>query len=126
MKKTLQRCILLILLITGNQLYAQDIRVSGIVTDVDGTIPGVSVTLKNGTIGAATNANGVFNITVPQNGTLVFSAIGYQTLETAINGRSTINVTLEDDAATLEDVVVVGYTSKKQSELSSSVVVVSD
>ncbi len=126
MKKTLQRCILLILLLTGNQLYAQEIRVSGTVTGSDGTIPGVSVTLKNGTIGAATNTNGNFNITVPQNGVLVFSALGYETKEEAINGRSVINVYLADDAATLEDVVVVGYTSKKQSELSSSVVVVSD
>lgn len=126
MKKALQRCILLILLLAGNQLYAQDIKVTGTVTGSDGTLSGISVTLKNGNIGAATNANGIFSMIVPQNGVLIFSALGYKSKEEAVNGRSVININLEDDAAVLEDVVVVGYTSKKQSELSSSVVVVSE
>lgn len=68
MRKVLQNCILLFLLLAGNQLYSQDVRISGTVIGNDGPIPGVSVTLKNGNSGVATDANGVFNITAPQNG----------------------------------------------------------
>ncbi len=104
----------------------RDIVVSGKVSDNSGPLPGVTVTLKNRTKTAvATDANGNFSLSVPEDGILIFQAVGFNTQEVPINGRSTINVTLVEGVANLDEVVVVGYTSKSLSQLSSSVSVVS-
>lgn len=121
MKKTLQKCILLILLITGSSLYAQDLRISGTVRGDDGPIPGVSITLKNGNNGVATDANGVFSIIVPQDGILTFKAIGYKTLEEVINRRNVINISLESETGTLDEVVVVGYGTQAKRDITGAI-----
>jgi TonB-linked SusC/RagA family outer membrane protein len=104
----------------------RDIVVSGKVSDNSGPLPGVTVTLKNRTKTAvATDANGNFSLSVPEDGILIFQAVGFNTQEVPVNGRTTINVTLVEGIANLDEVVVVGYTSKSLSQLSSSVSVVS-
>jgi TonB-linked SusC/RagA family outer membrane protein len=92
-------------------LSAQNVQVSGIVTDAaDGQpLPGVSVVVKGARTGASTDANGRYTISVPGDATLVFSFVGLKTQEQAVSGRATINVTLETNAVALEDVVVVAY-----------------
>lgn len=105
---------------------ADDIVVKGVVKDKDGPMPGVTVMLKgNNQVATATDVNGNFRLRVPENGTLVFRAVGYAEQEVPVNGRTDINITLQSSVSALSEIVVVGYTSKALSQLSSSVSVVS-
>jgi TonB-linked SusC/RagA family outer membrane protein len=89
-------------------------------------LPGVTVLLKGTGIGTATAADGTFSLTAPgATGTLMFSYIGFLPKEVAIRGQQTFNISLSADTKALGEVVVVGYTSKNQTQLSSSVSVVS-
>jgi TonB-linked SusC/RagA family outer membrane protein len=102
-----------------------DIPVSGTVTADDGSgLPGVSVLVKGTTNGTATDAEGRFKLTVPDNGTLVFSFIGYTTQEVPIAGKSTINVKMAADVESLGEVVVVGYGTQKKETVTGSVATV--
>ncbi|WP_308991275.1 TonB-dependent receptor [Mariniflexile litorale] len=117
--KQLGFLILMYMFCTG--MNAQ-ISVSGNVSDVDGPIPGVNVILKGSNNGAATDFDGKFTISnVPSNGVLVFSFLGYKTTEVSINNQQEINVTLEADTATLDEVVVIGYGAVKRGDLTGAV-----
>jgi TonB-linked SusC/RagA family outer membrane protein len=111
----------------GKVLIAQDEKISGKVTDEKGEIlPGVSVTLKGTTTGVLTDVNGKFTLNVPNasSGTLVFTYIGYASHEVALNGQTTINVQLQPDSKSLNEVVVVGYGTQKKATLTGSISVV--
>lgn len=100
--------------------------VSGKVSDADGPIPGVNVVLKGTNNGTAADFDGLYEIrNVPANGVLVFSVIGYETKEIAINNQTQINTTLEFDVSSLDEVVVIGYGQMKRTDLTGSVVSVS-
>ena len=99
-------------------LFAQNIAVRGTVTDANTGEPVAfaSVLLKGTMTGTSTDAEGVYELTVPPRSTLVFSSIGYQTQEVAVEGRTVVNIMLAADAEFLEDVLVVAYgTAKKES-----------
>ena len=101
-----------------NDTNVIEMEVSGTVTSADEGkgLASASVRLKGSTTGVLTDQDGNYSITIPdEGGTLIFSYIGYQTLEVATNGRSQINVTLELDDASLDEVVVVGYGTRKKS-----------
>ncbi|MGV3639284.1 MAG: SusC/RagA family TonB-linked outer membrane protein [Adhaeribacter sp.] len=88
-------------------------------------LPGVTVLLKGTTTGTATGVDGTWQLSVPEaSGTLVFSFIGYLTTEKTFNGPGTVNVTMADDAKSLEEVVVTGYTTEKKRDIIGSVSVV--
>lgn len=91
--------------------------VTGKVTTGNGeTLPGVSIVVKGTLVGTTTDAAGSFSLNLPSGSdVLVFSFIGYKTIEAPLNGRTSINVTLEEDVKSLEEIVVVGYgtTSKR-------------
>lgn len=109
MNKILLACLLLLTI----SLSAQDQRVSGRVTtanDPEG-LPGVNVVIKGTNNGTITDVEGRFNITVPPGSTLSFSFIGYKSQDIAISGQSDLDVLLEEDSQTLEEVIVVGYSS---------------
>ncbi len=113
-------------LLVQAQVNAKEIIVKGTVRDKSSPLPGVTITLKgNPKVGVATDVNGNFSLQVPENGVLVVKAVGYLSQEIAVNGQSSITITLVEDVSDLSEVVVVGYTSKSLSELSSSVSVVS-
>jgi TonB-linked SusC/RagA family outer membrane protein len=101
----------------------QDLKISGVVTDEKGeTLPGVSVTLKGTTTGVITDINGKFTLNVPDaSATLVFTYIGYTRQEVPVNGQTIINVKLEADAKSLNEVVVVGYGTQKKATLTGSI-----
>ena len=101
----------------------QNITVTGKVVNEEGLgLPGVTVVVKGTTIGTSSDVNGNFSLSVPENATtLVLSFIGYTTQEVAINGRTSINVSLSPDAQTLQEVVVVGYGTQKKSDITGSV-----
>ena len=102
---------------------AQKISISGQVTDASDGQPliGAGVMLSDGT-GTITDYDGKFVIQAPKNATLTFSSLGYLSVTESVNGRTIINVALSPDTQSLEEVVVLGYTTQKKAELSSSVV----
>lgn len=107
---------------------AQDntITVSGTVTDSQGqSMPGANVILKGTTTGVQTDFDGNYSLSdVPSNGTLVFSYIGFSSQEISINGQTTINVSLQEDTQTLDEVVVIGYGTQQKEDITGSIEVV--
>ncbi|MGF6928785.1 TonB-linked SusC/RagA family outer membrane protein [Chitinophaga sp. W2I13] len=101
----------------------QEHTISGIVKDTEGKpLAGVSVGLQHSANGTQTDQNGHYIIRVKENtGTLVFSFIGYQRREEAIRTRSEINVVLEASISALNNVVVIGYGTKKQVNVTGAV-----
>ncbi len=96
--------------------------VKGTVKDVAGEpIIGASVKVQGAKTGAITDFNGDFSVQAGNNATLVISYIGYTTETVKVNGRNNIQVTLNEDAQTLNDVVVIGYGVQKKSDLTGSV-----
>ncbi|MVM30944.1 SusC/RagA family TonB-linked outer membrane protein [Spirosoma sp. HMF4905] len=84
-------------------------------------LPGVSVVLKGTTQGTTTDANGKFSLDVAEGAVLIFSFIGYQTTEVAVNGRSSLSIQLQPDQKTLDEVVVVGYGTQRKSDLTGAI-----
>ena len=109
MKKLHVVLVLTLLLLAGMPAaFAQNRTVSGRVTDVNGTgVQGVNVIVKGTNVGTTTGDDGSYSLTVPSGGnTLVFSSIGFTSQEVGISNRSTISVSLAEDASELERVVV--------------------
>lgn len=97
-------------------------RISGTVRDANGeTIIGANVMVAGSTTGCITDIDGNFTLEVPENATLTISYIGFQTQEVAINGKSSLNVMLKEDAEMLDEVVVVGYGTQKKVNLTGAV-----
>lgn len=98
--------------------------ITGKVTDAstgEGLI-GVSIVLKGTTIGVNSDINGNYSISAPApDATLLFSFIGYSSQEVLVSGRSKIDISLELDVTTLEEVVVVGYGTQKKSDITGTV-----
>ena len=85
-------------------------KVSGVVLDNTGMgIIGANVVVKGTTNGTVTDFDGNFTLTVPTNATLVVSYIGYEHQEFSVAGKSTFNITLQEDSEMLDEVVVVGF-----------------
>lgn len=103
--------------------HAQE--VSGTVSDASGPLPGASVVVKGTTTGAQTDFDGNYTLSeVPDDGTLVFSYIGYANQEIPVNGQTTIDVTLEEDAQALDEVVIIGYGQTTVKDATGAVAVV--
>lgn len=91
-------------------------------SDDNSPIPGVSVSVKGTTIGTVTNLEGVYSLQVPQTANaLMFSFVGYRTMEVAIDGRSNVDVVLPVDVFSVDEVVVVGYGVQKKREVTGSI-----
>lgn len=121
MKNSLLKGLMVFLTMLCTSLtYSQD--VSGKVSDANGPLPGVSILVKGTTIGAQTDIDGNFAIrNVGSNAVLVFSFVGYKNQEINTQGKSTINVTMKDDAAELKEVVVIGYGTVKKKDATGAV-----
>ena len=107
-------------------MFAQQHTVTGVVVDADNGEPliGVAVMVSTGG-GTTTDANGSYAVDAADGATLTFNTLGYMDVNEMVNGRSVINVKMTVDSKMLEEVVVLGYTSQKKNELSSSVVSIS-
>lgn len=115
------------LLFAITSMAQNKITISGVVTDKTGeTVIGASVRVKGQeSKGSITDINGKYQIVdVASNATLIFSYIGMREQEIAVNGRSTINVKMEEDSQLIDEVVVVGYGSAKKRDLTGSIVTV--
>lgn len=111
------------------RVFSQSQPVSGKITS--GTdqqpLPGAAITVKGTTIGVSSKVDGTFSINIPtQKATLVITSMGFLSKEVEVTaGQKDMVIFLSENITQLNDVVVVGYTSKKQSELTSAVTVVS-
>lgn len=106
------------LFFSGTLLAQEDITVKGKVSDTLAMpIPGVSIVVSGNTkSGVTTDHNGNYSITVKSNATLLFSSIGFQKTSVAVNGRKTINVTLQPDVLEGEEVVITAFGRKQIKE----------
>lgn len=111
-----------LMLLVASAAFAQNMRVQGTIKDAatgEG-IPFASIVVRGTTNGASSDAEGVYTINAPANATLEFSAIGYVMVVETINGRGTINVTLDPDAESLDETIVVAYGTAKKSSFTGS------
>ena len=100
--------------------YAQS--VSGTVSDDNGPLPGANVIVKGTSLGVTTDFDGNYTIgNIPSDAILLFSFVGYLTQEVEVNGRVIINITLQEDANQLDEVVVIGYGTQKKSTLTGAI-----
>lgn len=119
-------CLPIILLLFGVlPMIAQTIKVEGNVTDASGAgLPGVTISLKGTTKGTITDINGSYQMDIPQSGRseLVFSYIGYKTVEITINNQQRkYDVTMQENSKALDEVVVVAYGVQKKANLTGAV-----
>ncbi|MEO6683356.1 MAG: SusC/RagA family TonB-linked outer membrane protein [Ginsengibacter sp.] len=104
------------------------IKISGKVTDTEGNpLQGVSVLIKGSSFGTNTNENGNYGLEVPEQSiqVLLFSFVGMESQEVPINNRTVINVTLQQHVQQQKEIVIIGYSEKDKSELTSAISVVS-
>ena len=120
-KKLLLYCLMPITMLSFGFASGQ-ITVSGTVIDENGPVPGANVLIQGTNIGTQTDFDGNYTLqNVQENAILEFSYVGFQTLEVPVNGRQTINVTLALDQEALDEVVVVGYGSQLEREVTGSI-----
>ena len=105
-----------------SQGYSQ-VTISGSISDVSGTpLIGTSVVEKGTSNGTQSDFDGNFLIeNVKNDGTLIFSYLGFKSIEVSVAGKSTINVILQEDLNNLDEVVIIGYGSQKKSDLTGAV-----
>ena len=109
----------------GGNAFAQNLTVRGTVSDAVGPIVGAVV--LSGNANAVTDLDGAYTITVPANAVLEVSCLGYTTQQVNVNGRTTINIVLVEDAEVLQEAVALGYGAQtKKKDLSASVGIVNN
>lgn len=114
--------IMLLSVLFATQANAQNITVTGTVTDNLGPVIGASIQVEGTSNGCITDIDGNYSLpNVPSKATLVFSYIGYQTQNIAVAGKTKINVLLAEDSQMLNEVVVVGYGVQRKSDLTGAV-----
>jgi TonB-linked SusC/RagA family outer membrane protein len=114
----------LLLCCAASAVQAQ-ISITGKVTDEAGTgMPGVNVLVKGTTIGTTTDVDGNYSLRAPEttDGVLVFSFIGYETIEHPLNGRTVVNASLAPSVESLGEVVVIGYGTQRKRDVTGSIV----
>ncbi|MGJ8744167.1 SusC/RagA family TonB-linked outer membrane protein [Polaribacter sp.] len=119
---------LLLLLLVGFCASAQTINVKGVVKDAKtgDPLPGVSIIIKGTVVGTETDFDGLYSLSKVEKGaTLVFNYLGYAKKEVAVN-KETINVSLDESAESLDEIIVVGYGKQKRKDVTGSVSIVGE
>lgn len=111
------------MVVAPDSAFAQTKTVSGVVSDAIGPVPGVGVFLKgDASVGTSTDADGAYTLTgLPADAVLVFNALGFAEVEEVVGNRTTINVTLAEDALMLAETVVIGYGTQRKGDITSAV-----
>ena len=104
-------------------MLGQQTTIKGVVKDAKTgmPLPGVTVLIKSTTQGTSTDLDGNYSINVNSKGILQFSYIGYKTTESAVSGKTTINISLSEESNQLDEIVVIGYGTAKRKDLTGSV-----
>lgn len=113
---------------TNDSNFQEQITITGVVTDSFGDpLPGVTIVVKGTSKGTSTNLEGIYTIEAPKQSILQFSYMGFKSRDIKIGGENkTINVVLQVDTKSLEEVVVVGYGTQKRASVTGAVSSVSD
>jgi len=117
-------CIALILLLSSISVHAQDLTITGKLSSSESNTPlqGASVVIKGTTKGTTTNAEGVFQINVPDKNTiLVFTYQGYSPQEITVNSNRNFSIALRQTAGNLDEVVVIGYGQQKKRDVTGAI-----
>lgn len=123
-KRTFTQSLFFVLFLLSSTLAFAQNRVTGVVTDKTGEpLIGVNVLEKGTTNGTVTDIDGKFTVDMPQGKTLVFSFIGFVTQEIKVTSN-VVNVVLNEDTKTLDEVVVIGYGSMTRKDVTSSITTV--
>ncbi|CAN5334493.1 TonB-dependent receptor [soil metagenome] len=123
----LATCLFALIILCGlssfNDAFAQQqVEISGTVTDAAGeSIPGVTIIVSGTQRGTTTNIDGEYNITASSDGVLVFTSIGYRRVEEAIDGRSVINIEMDESVAELDEMIVTGYTVQRRADITGAI-----
>ena len=121
-KRVLKLLFMFVFLLSGN-IYSQEIKrtVTGNVADETGApLAGVTVKEVGSQNGTATDASGRYTVSCGKSATLVFTFIGYVTQKAQTGNRSIINITMQEDASDLDEVMVVAYGTAKKGSYSGS------
>lgn len=115
MCKKLLNFLMLVLLLSSGTILAQSKTVSGTISDENGVpLPGASIVVKGTSTGTSSDFDGKYSINLSNDGTLVFSMLGFAAQEISTQGQTTINVTLVEDASQLDEVVVTALGIKRE------------
>ncbi|GAB3851481.1 TonB-dependent receptor [Hymenobacter terrigena] len=113
----------LFLLLMASHAWAQQTIKGRVVANDGSALPGVTVRVEGTTVGTSTGPDGEYQLSVPgSKSVLAFSFVGYAPKTVAVGSQTSINVTLVDDAKALDEVVVVGYGTQKQRDVTGSIV----
>ena len=115
----LKKPLLIIMLLIGSITYGQSIK--GVVSDADGSLQGVSVTIEGTTTGVQTDFDGNYTINAKEGDVLVYNYLGYKTEQRTVGSESVINVTMTQDSTELDEIVVIGYGSTTVKDATGSV-----
>ena len=116
-------CLLLLLIAIGiSNVFAQQVTITGTVTDAQNLpVPNATVQVKGTQAGTVTTINGIYSIKASKGQILVFKFLSFDTKEVAIGSATTINVTLNQSDSRLNEVVVIGYGTQKRADITGSV-----
>ena len=112
MKRQFKKPVLFLFLLFSIQIWAQDKEISGTVVDEDQIpLPGVNVRIKDSNIGTVTDFDGNFSLSIPDTDgvVIVFSSIGFTTKEVTVGNRTSLNISMEVDTESLNEVVVTAF-----------------
>lgn len=128
LRKLTKGALFLVFCLFSFSMFAQNRTVRGTVTDASGEpLIGVTVQVQGTSSGTVTDLDGKFELeNVPANAVLDFSYVGMQPQSVAVNGRSTIDITMREDVAALDEIVVVGYGTQLRREVTGSIANVSE
>ncbi len=114
---------LLLIFLMSLHALAQDKLINGTIVSAEDNIPvpGVTVIIKGTIRGVSTNFDGSFTINASENDILQISALGFKSIEVPVQDRTTINITLEEDIAALDEIVVIGYGTQKKRDLTGAI-----
>lgn len=106
----------------AGSLAQSTVTVTGTVTDEQNEpLIGATVMMKGSSVGTSTDIDGAYSLQVPSNAVLVFSYVGYNSIEEKLNGRKVINVSMSADAQLMDEVVVVGYGTQRRGSVTGAV-----
>jgi TonB-linked SusC/RagA family outer membrane protein len=119
------KLLLIAFILISSFCYSQNIEVRGIVNEAATgmPIPGANVTVQNSSLGTVTDLDGKFSLSVPSGSTIVFSFIGFTSVERTATSEPMI-INLAEDTQTLEEIVVIGYGTQRRREVTGAVGVV--
>ncbi|MWB94076.1 SusC/RagA family TonB-linked outer membrane protein [Flavobacterium sp. GA093] len=122
--KSLKWYFLVLFVLVNIVVNAQDKKVTGRITSSDDLLglPGANVYIKGSSVGSSADMDGNYTVIVSEkNAVLVFNFIGYKTVEIPLGNKTVVNVSLKPDTKALDEVIVVGYGTRKKSDITGSV-----